>query len=253
MFIRCPFCHRRVFFLFYSWHESKHTKLLPDGQMTDHITLPPTAQFQGSLAGVPRAYLHERCGAVTGMPEEIIRSYLGDPFLYSGGSFCCGCGDYMPYAELFWHETGQCLADYFRQLQEDFIIRNDLNSPITRGHYIAVAMQQRDPRFDGSKEIVVLTPAAAKRIRELVKQLGGDFRTSYLRVTMRAPIVTLGLGNIIIDIDGAVDPIRDQTCRSQGINTVVLKDYAELLRGIQVDFKTIEHQTGFAIQTPFAN
>ena len=33
----------------------------------------------------------------------------------------CGCGDYVPYEELFWLETGQCLADYFRQLQEEYL------------------------------------------------------------------------------------------------------------------------------------
>jgi hypothetical protein len=68
--------------------------------------------------GVP--YQHPACGAVTGMPEKIVRSYLANPFLYSGGSFCCGCIDYRPYAELFWVETGHCLADYFRGLQDEY-------------------------------------------------------------------------------------------------------------------------------------
>jgi hypothetical protein len=40
------------------------------------------------------------------MPEEIIRSYLANPFLYGGGSFCWGCNDYVQEAELFWTETG---------------------------------------------------------------------------------------------------------------------------------------------------
>jgi hypothetical protein len=94
---------------------------LPDGQMTDHITVHPKGQYQGSLEGVPRGYRHPRCEVVTGMPEEIIRSYLVNPFLYSGGSFCCGCNDYVPEEELFWDETGQCLADYFRELQEEYL------------------------------------------------------------------------------------------------------------------------------------
>jgi len=55
------------------------------------------------------------------MPEDIIRSYLVNPFLYSGGSFCCGCNDYMPYEELFWEETGQSLAEYFQKLQDDYL------------------------------------------------------------------------------------------------------------------------------------
>src|SRR5262245_33603570 len=118
-FIRCPFCHRLVFRLWYARHEAKHTELLPDGQMTEHITLPPKARFQGSLDDIPREYRHSRCGGGTGMPEEIIRSYLANPFLYSTASFCCDCEDYVPIEELFWVETGQSLADYFKELQDN--------------------------------------------------------------------------------------------------------------------------------------
>jgi hypothetical protein len=121
IFVRCAFCHKLVFRPFYPGHRAKHTKRLPDGQMTDHITVHPTGRYQGSLAGIPRGYQHPRCRAVTGMPEEIIRSYLVNPFLYSGGSFCCGCNDYVSYEELFWVETGECLDDYFRNLQAEYL------------------------------------------------------------------------------------------------------------------------------------
>jgi hypothetical protein len=121
LFISCAYCHKKVFRLFYPSHRAKHTKAKPDGQMTDHITVHPEGRYKGSLKGVPRGYMHTRCGFATGMPEEIIRSYLVNPFLYSGGSFCCGCNNYMPYKELFWVETKQCLADYFRELQESYL------------------------------------------------------------------------------------------------------------------------------------
>lgn len=121
LFVRCAFCHKLVFRLFYESHRAKHTAPLPDGQMTDHITVHPSGRYQGSLRGVPQNYLHPACGEVTGMPEEIIRSYLVNPFLYSGGSFCCGCNDYMPYEELFWEETGQSLAEYFQKLKGDYL------------------------------------------------------------------------------------------------------------------------------------
>ena len=121
LFVRCAFCHKLVFRPFYASHRAKHTELLPDGQMTDHITVHPQDQYQGSLAGVPQVYRHTRCEVETGMPDEIIRSYLVNPFLYSGGSFCCGCNDYVPVEELFWVETGQSLADYFRGLQEQYL------------------------------------------------------------------------------------------------------------------------------------
>jgi hypothetical protein len=120
-FTRCPYCHKRVFRLFYARHEAKHTALLPDGQMTNHVMVHPKGRYKGSLKGIPRAYRHPRCGVVTGMPEEIIRSYLMNPFLYGGGSFCCGCNDYMPEDELFWQETGQSLAEYNRGLKEEYV------------------------------------------------------------------------------------------------------------------------------------
>lgn len=119
LFVNCPFCHKRVLRPFYPWHEARHTKLQADGQMTDHITLDPKARYKGSLEDVPSSYEHPECVTETGMPEEIIRSYLANPFLYSENSFCCGCGDYVPMTELFWVETGQSLEDYFRELQEE--------------------------------------------------------------------------------------------------------------------------------------
>lgn len=121
LFIRCVYCHTLIFRPLYPRHRAKHTRLRPDGQMTDHATLHPSGQYQGPLEGVPQGYRHPRCEVVTRMPEEIIRSYLVDPFLYSGGSFCCGCKSYVPYAELFWIETGECLADYFQKLQRDYV------------------------------------------------------------------------------------------------------------------------------------
>ncbi len=131
-FVRCPFCHKLVFRLFYEGHKRQHTKLRDDGQMTEHITVHPEGRYQGSLKGVPTAYRHDRCGGVTGMPEEIVRSYLVNPFLYSGGSFCCGCEDYRPYRELFWVETGECLDDYFQKLQDQYLREHGEPPPKTR-------------------------------------------------------------------------------------------------------------------------
>jgi hypothetical protein len=49
--------------------------------MKDHVTVHPTGRFKGSLRGVPQVYRHPKCGVATKMPEEIIRSYLVNPFL----------------------------------------------------------------------------------------------------------------------------------------------------------------------------
>ena len=121
LFVECAFCHKSIFRPFYAKHRAKHTELRADGQMSEHITVHPTGRYAGSLKGIPRAYQHPKCRVATGMPEEIIRSYLVNPFLYGGGSFCCGCNDYKPYEELFWVETGESLADYFRNLQQDYL------------------------------------------------------------------------------------------------------------------------------------
>ncbi len=118
-FVECPFCHQKIFRLWYPFHQAGHTARLNDGQMTDHVTVAPQQQYAGPLDGVPQVYYHPRCGQATGMPEEIIRSYLVNPFLYADGTtFCCGCTDYVSENEVFWTETGQNLGEYTRQLQQ---------------------------------------------------------------------------------------------------------------------------------------
>jgi hypothetical protein len=120
-FVRCEFCHKTVFLPFYPSHQEEHTKPLPDGQMTDHITLPPEKRYQAMFDGIPETYFHPDCNVTTRMPEEIIRSYLVNPFLYNEYTFCCGCSDYILQQELYWCETGQSLADYFRELKKEYI------------------------------------------------------------------------------------------------------------------------------------
>jgi hypothetical protein len=52
------------------------------------------------------------------MPDEIIRSYLKDPFLYSAdATFCCGCGTHVPWRECCWVETGEDLQTYTDKLR----------------------------------------------------------------------------------------------------------------------------------------
>lgn len=124
-FVHCKFCHETVFLPLYHNHLEQHTKPLDDGQMKDHITVCPQQRYQGLLDQVPSIYIHPRCNSRTGMPEEIIRSYLVNPFLYNQHTFCKGCGDYIHQSELFWCETGQCLADYFHNLQQDYFRQID--------------------------------------------------------------------------------------------------------------------------------
>jgi hypothetical protein len=68
----------------------------------------------GDLTGVPMWYTHERCGQTTGMPEEIVRSYLVDPYLYGANrTYCVGCREHVPHTECTWDETGETLQDCF--------------------------------------------------------------------------------------------------------------------------------------------
>jgi hypothetical protein len=126
MFVECPFCHQQVPKAQFAAHEQQHTQLLPDGQMQDHINLREEERYRGSLAKVPQVYEHKSCGGMTQMPEEVIRSYLADPFLYNDSSFCTGCNRYVPTQELFWMETGESVFRYTQNLRRDYLIKQGM-------------------------------------------------------------------------------------------------------------------------------
>ncbi len=113
----CPFCHRDVSVGWIRLHGWWHARRRRDGQQRAHVTLAAADRYRGTLVGVPRSYVHSGCGAGTGMPEEIVRSYLANPFLYNDTAFCTGCEDYVPHVECTWLETGQSLRDYFAVLR----------------------------------------------------------------------------------------------------------------------------------------
>ncbi len=116
--IRCPFCHCCVDEDDADEHFARHAEDRGDGQQNDYITVPPSERYTGSLKGVPKVYRHKGCGGVTGMPEEIIRSYLVNPFLYSAdATFCTGCSEHVPLRECVWTETGEDLQTYTDRLR----------------------------------------------------------------------------------------------------------------------------------------
>lgn len=116
--VRCPYCHKYFNEAVFPAHEAKHRKARRDGQQTDYATLPEEDRDQGDLDGVPKVYVHRKCGAATGMPEEIIRSYLKNPFMYMADStFCTGCGKHVPFRECKWTETGEDLQSYTDKLR----------------------------------------------------------------------------------------------------------------------------------------
>ena len=116
--VRCPYCHEYVDRDAYPAHDAAHRKARPDGQQTDYATLPEEERESGDLAGVPRVYVHRKCGAGTEMPEDIIRSYLKNPYLYlADETFCTGCGKHVPFRECEWEETGEDLQTYTDRLR----------------------------------------------------------------------------------------------------------------------------------------
>jgi hypothetical protein len=121
--VRCPFCHEQIEQSILETHIKEiHLVKLPDGQQKDHLTTPPQMRYEGSLENVPQAYYHKKCGCGTGMPEEIIRSYLIDPFLHNDYTFCCGCNDYVHISQVYWLTPEHFLTDetvhqYIRKLR----------------------------------------------------------------------------------------------------------------------------------------
>jgi hypothetical protein len=115
---RCRYCHEWVDPEQDDAHRFEHTRLRPDGQLREYVTLRPEDRYQGSLEGVPRVYLHRRCGQRTVMPEEITRTYLENPYTYMADrSYCVGCRKHVRCRELAWVETGENMQDYNDRLR----------------------------------------------------------------------------------------------------------------------------------------
>lgn len=68
--VRCPFCHEYVDKADFAAHKEVHTRLLPDAQQADYVTLPEEEREHGDLDDIPRIYMHVKCGAATGMPKR---------------------------------------------------------------------------------------------------------------------------------------------------------------------------------------
>jgi Fe-S cluster assembly iron-binding protein IscA len=216
MFVRCPFCHKRILRWFYGWHQRKHTERRPDGQMSEHITQAPQQRYQGSLAGVPQAYHHDRCGVTTRMPEEIIRSYLVDPLLYNDGSFCCGCGTYVFSGYLTWEETGEVVLDYMGRLRAEYLARAFKTSP-------AELVQRR----------VIVTPRAAGAIGKLAAEMKLPEPYYFFLGSSRAGLEVQYSVNLV----PTWDPGREAQLESSGVRVVVEKRQLEDLFGTIVDYR----------------
>jgi hypothetical protein len=115
--LHCPYCHLEVEDASFEAHIKSHTRIRPDGQLTTYKTLKPEGRELGDISDVPQTYYHIRCGVGTIMPEEIVRSYLVNPYLYSNVTYCGGCQEHVPYTECYWEETKENLQAYFDGLR----------------------------------------------------------------------------------------------------------------------------------------
>lgn len=68
------------------------------GQQACYLVLSEEERAKGFVRPVRLKYVHETCGVVTRMGQEIAETYARDPKFY-GGTFCVGCGDHFPVGE----------------------------------------------------------------------------------------------------------------------------------------------------------
>ncbi len=117
---QCPYCHEQIGSREFAAHCAAHEALREDGQQQEYATLPPEARSTQSLEDEPQVYIHETCGVGTCMPEEIVRSYLVDPYMYlADATFCTGCERHVPLRECTWSETGEDLQSHIDRLRAE--------------------------------------------------------------------------------------------------------------------------------------
>lgn len=156
-------------------------------------------------SGVPHIHTHNRCGAVTLMDDDVIRSHLATPLTTEDQIYCAGCRDYFHAGEFTWDATAESVLEYFGRLRRESLRR-------------VYGLRLTD-RPAG----VIVLPAAAKAIRRRAKAnrwdkfylslkllLDGSFAVEIVDVRHRVTETV---------VDAAVPIIleRDQVTRMQGL------------------------------------
>ena len=117
LFALCPYCDRNVLYFLYSVHIVKHATVQARRTKDGRVVLPGDERYAGSLHGVPRLYRHPACGSWSNLAEDVIRSYLVNPFLHGDRWGCRGCKRFVPTAELYFAQTGECVFAYMQRLR----------------------------------------------------------------------------------------------------------------------------------------
>jgi DNA-directed RNA polymerase subunit RPC12/RpoP len=115
----CNYCHQYIPRGQMSPHVAEHLRPQEDGQQSEYATLPAEERAsETEAADAPQWYLHTKCGEVTGMPDEIIQTYLANPWFYMGDfTYCGGCERHVPLRQCVWEETGENLQTYTNRLR----------------------------------------------------------------------------------------------------------------------------------------
>ena len=114
----CDWCHQDIPKAQYDAHVQQHLAQRSDGQHNEYATLPPAHRNTAAAQRAPTNYRHRKCQTVTVMPDEIVATYLENPWFYlADKTFCCGCGTHVKNRECTWEATNENLQVYFDRLR----------------------------------------------------------------------------------------------------------------------------------------
>jgi hypothetical protein len=124
LFAICPHCGRDVLYFLYSVHVVKHATVTAVRTKSVSVALPADERYVGPIHHVPRLYRHRVCGSWSTVPEDMVRSFLVNPFFYADRWECRGCKRLVPTAELSFAQTGECVLTYIQRLRADYLRRH---------------------------------------------------------------------------------------------------------------------------------
>jgi len=86
-----------------------YRELTESGQQKAYIVLSPEERAKGFVRPLRRSYVHNVCGVVTTMSQDIAETYARDPKFYNG-TFCIGCRVHLPLSEFKWDGTDETVG-----------------------------------------------------------------------------------------------------------------------------------------------
>jgi hypothetical protein len=75
----------------------------------------PNGLLDPALA--PRQFVHDKCGATSQMPDDMVAGYLANPHRFNDWAYCSKCDGFVSHRECRWAETKEPLDAYFRRLK----------------------------------------------------------------------------------------------------------------------------------------